>query len=89
MKRRYLEMVLLRWIDSEAEVGWGEISQGPLHKNYSIGFIIDQTLEVYVLAADYDPENDHFNRVMRIPRECVKEVRVITVIPIRQSPEPS
>jgi len=87
-KRRFLELVMVSWIDSEAQVGWSECSDSlsDFQLNHSVGYLIGQDPDKYVLAADYDPEGDHFNRVMRIPRVCVKNLRTITIIPIKQNP---
>jgi len=83
-RRRILEIVLIKWIDSETGDGWQESPDSlKLEENISVGYLIRQDLDIFLLAADYDPECDQFNRLMWIPRGCVTKLRVLTYIPIR------
>lgn len=85
MRRRLLELVVIKWIDSETEDGWGELAPAePFSENMSVGYLVSQEPDRYVLAADYDQESDHFNRVIRIPRCCVTKLKTITYVPLRK-----
>lgn len=85
-KRRFLELVFLMWVDSESEIGWDDPSESlrPFELNRSVGFLVDQDLDKFVIAADFDHETGHFNRRMRIPKACVRTFRQITIIPLSQ-----
>lgn len=89
MKRRYLEIVYILWVDSEAEVGWEEVPSEvpPFECNRTVGFLLSEDMEKYVVAGDYDQENDHSNRRMSIPKVAVKKFRTVTIVPLKQKPE--
>lgn len=77
--RRFIEIVYVRWIDSESGSGWTECGEflAPLTYCHSVGFLIHQDAEKYVLANSYDPETDSANATMTIPRVAVKKVKVL------------
>lgn len=84
-KRRYLEVIYVRWIDPEVTSGWTEIKDIPTSFEFihTVGYLVQQDLSQYVIALAYDPECDSFNGIIRIPKEVVKKVRTITIQPIR------
>lgn len=84
-KRRYLEILYVRWIDPEVLAGWtaaDDISQDfiPIH---TVGYVVRSDIEQYVLALAYDPECDSFNGIIRIPKTAVQKVRSVTIQPLK------
>lgn len=81
--KKLLELVYVTWIDSECEIGWesADAVLKPFEVNHSVGFLIAQDEEKYVLVGDFDPETRHHNRFIRIPKVCVKKFRLVTYLP--------
>lgn len=79
---RFLELVFVTWVDSETEQGWGHYEDSAFKENTSVGYLIYQDMTKYVLAGDYDPETGHFNRILRVPKDSVRKLRVVTVLPL-------
>lgn len=85
MKRRFLELIYIKWVDIEVDSGWDTMEDAllPLEEIHSVGYLVAQDLDTYVLAADYDPELETFNRTMKIPRSNVRRLRTVTIIPLK------
>jgi hypothetical protein len=80
--KKHLELVFVKWIDSESLIGWEALASfgQEFQCNLSVGFLIGEDDEKYILAADYDPECLNVNRVIRIPKSCVRKLRTVTLI---------
>ena len=67
------------WSDSETESGWNNITdaKAPTKMCRSYGFFIKQNDAYLTIAADHDPETNHFNRFLHIPLVNIKKKRRI------------
>jgi hypothetical protein len=79
---RVIEVMHLIWIDSESTNEWTEVSNlnSKLTEIHSVGFLVHQDKERYVLAVSYDSDNDAANGIMYIPKKAVKKVRPLCAI---------
>lgn len=73
------DFIEVKWIDSEADTGWDhpEKVKHPHNDVFSYGFLIKQSDLYLTVAADYDPDNHHFNRFIHIPLVNIKKKRKI------------
>lgn len=78
MKQNFIEV---SWLDSESQTGWesSDKIKSSNHLVKSYGFIVKETKDFLVIAADIDSENDHFNRFIHIPKVNIKKKRRIKI----------
>jgi len=71
-----LEVVHIEWIDSEAINQWSSILEidQEFHVIHTVGMLIHQDADRYLIAAAYEPENVEVNAAIWIPRACVRKV---------------
>ena len=71
--------VYLEWEDPESIDEWCEWDKIPnkLARIYSIGFIIKETKDMYVMALNVDPRNKSSSCTMLIPKKLVLKKRLI------------
>jgi hypothetical protein len=78
------ELVHIKWIDSEMMNEWVDVAT--LNKTFSeihsIGLLIDQNEQGYILAGSYDPENNSINAVQFIPRQCVSKINPLSLLKV-------
>ncbi len=82
---RILKVVELRWIDSTAINEWSEIAD-LTHEHdeiVTVGMLIHQDRDTYLIASTYDSEQDSINAAIWIPAACVRKVRVIGTVAIK------
>lgn len=75
---RYMnKIVLVDWSDSITAQGWHDTVDlsSPLPTIASVGLFLGYTGEYIALAGDWH-DSSH-NRIMRIPKGCIKEVKVL------------
>jgi hypothetical protein len=74
-----MKIFLIAWLDAASGDGWEELNEtSPSeHLTYTIGFLVAETKNFYVLAATYDPDTKSTNARMSIPKGMVKEKREI------------
>jgi len=76
-----LKRIDVVWIDSESSVGW-EAPADQLEKPLTVlstGFLIRSNRTYITLAADYDPDNKHFNRFIHIPKVNIKVIYEVLI----------
>lgn len=81
-------IVRILWVDASASNDWkskhdieGETVGEP---TITIGFLIkkpSKKVPMFVVASTFDPETEHFNAIMRIPKVWVKSVEELDVQP--------
>lgn len=78
---RILRVVSVLWLDSETQVGWNDQSHyiSELGLIYTLGYLIHSDKNQMVIASSFDAENDHFNSVIKIPRNCIEKVEELFV----------
>lgn len=76
---KYLDILEVHWVDSEAIVGWTERYElpAPLNTCVSVGILAYESSESIVLSVSYDPENDSFNPLFTIPKVAIKKRKVL------------
>jgi len=79
MLKHILSFYEVIWSDSECINGWDSIDGVKFPAKYckSYGFFIKQNKEYFTLAADYDEENNNFNRFIHIPIVNIKRKRKV------------
>lgn len=79
---RYFEVVHLIWKDSSASIGWDGLKDldKKLENTHTVGLLLHQDGDMYVIASSYDPSTDTSNARMVIPRAAVVEVRALCTI---------
>lgn len=77
-----LEVVYITWMDSQASNTWEKISE--IEKKFdtihSVGFLVHQDEEMYLLAVSVDPGSELVNAYMQIPAKCVLKVKPMGVL---------
>ena len=78
--------VRITWTDSmTVSDGWGSIedyvSNSPAVWCESLGFLIESNDDFLILAMNYDPQNDHVNQTINIPRVSVKKIEDLQTKP--------
>lgn len=73
------KIVYLEWEDPESHDAWEEWDKLPdkLERIYSIGFIIKETKDMYVMALNVDPRNKTASCTMLIPKKLILKKRII------------
>lgn len=81
-----MEVVHLIWVDSESSNEWTAIDDlnEPLTEIHSVGMLIHQDDERYVLAVSYDPDTMSGNGIMYIPRAAVKKITPVCAIKVSE-----
>lgn len=79
---RTLEVVHLTWVDSEALNSWTSVTdiREELKLIHTIGMLIHQGHEMYIVSSTYDPDSDHINAAIFIPVKCVRSVKTLSVV---------
>lgn len=72
-------IIFLEWIDAESEVGWDDVDHfsSDLNTVFTVGFLVYEDKQKYVVATSYDPINEHYNCVIKIPRAWVVKKRIL------------
>ena len=75
-----MKLVLIRWIDAQADLGWKEASEVQVDNPpvYSVGWVTKQTKDAIVLAGDIGLDASN-NRRIEIPKGMVQEISEIEV----------
>ncbi len=77
-------LVWIEWVDSISNQGWTPLDSEdhlkPLPRIQSVGRLIGNKEEFVVIAGDFS-EHD-FNRPMKIPKGCIKQLLPIRIIPV-------
>lgn len=81
---KIIEVVHLVWIDSQTTGEWTKRKhfRRPLDEIHSVGLLLHQDKEKYVLAVSWDPTTKRQNATMEIPANCVKKVRPLGAIKV-------
>lgn len=66
-------LVYVEWIDATVESGWAEKLDLKTHFVKSVGWLMDETKNELILAADYSPPET--NRRIAIPLGWIKNKR--------------
>jgi hypothetical protein len=61
----------LHWVDAVADVGWETDVKADVHDCYTIGFIVDETVDALCLASTVSDKDS--NARMHIPKAWIKE----------------
>lgn len=79
-----LKIVHVQWIDANATCAWTEVSEigRSSELTHTVGFLIEETDQMLIVAATYDPSTNAINAYMHIPQVCVKECRKLCQIRI-------
>lgn len=74
------KLVKVEWTDAVASVGWSsDYAEEKTHRIHSVGYVIKETEEDIVLAADVSTDNESLdtNRRMSIPVKWIKSRKEI------------
>jgi hypothetical protein len=76
------EIVHIKWVDSEVLNEWTDAKslKPSFDELHSIGFLIDQGPEGYLVAGMVDPETASINAIQFIPKGCVKKITPLTLL---------
>lgn len=79
---RVMDVIHLTWIDSESLNEWTAKSDllDPFTEMHSVGLLVNENDERYVLAVSYDPDGESANAIMYIPKRAVRKVRRLCTI---------
>jgi len=68
-----MNLVKVDWIDSETHMGWESAAEfmDKLNTVTTVGYLVYENEEQITIASSYDPEAEHYNSVIRIPKVCV------------------
>lgn len=82
---RILDVIHLTWIDSETVTGWSEVIdlKYTLKEIHSVGLLIHEDEEKFVVAVSYDEETDSANGIMYIPKCAVRKAETLCTIATR------
>lgn len=83
------KLVYVRWDDSEADIGWDDYDDAKIKDRLlvtSIGWLLAENDHQILLVADMDVKNGHSNRVLRIPRICIEEMRHVKIGTVIEKP---
>jgi hypothetical protein len=83
--------VRITWTDSmTVSEGWASIEDYVTSSSsvscVSLGFLINEDDEKLVLAMNYDPDNDHVNQTIVIPRVSVEKIEDLEAAPKAEFP---
>ena len=77
------KILLIEWVDSFSEGGWGKIDHfnlgTPICK--SIGFVMKNDKDVISISQSHS-EFENFGDVISIPKRCILKTKVIKMIKI-------
>lgn len=81
------QIVHVQWVDSQSQNGWHDLSDLELERSitHSVGLLITDNKEYIVVAHSFDPETDHYNGIMRIPKACILKTRTICRVTMTQT----
>ena len=68
-------LILIEWIDATTEDGWSSKEDLEAHQIKSVGWLIKETKNEVVLAADFSPPET--NRRIAIPNGWIKNKRFL------------
>lgn len=76
---RIIQIVSVEWIDSESFTGWdnADAFTEEFQSNFTCGYLIHTSKTQVVIANSFDPMNDHFNCVIKIPIKQVVKIDTI------------
>ncbi len=79
---RALEVVNIRWVDSETLTEWTELSGLKYESEMieTVGFLIHQDSDVYLIASTFDKTTDSINAAIWIPKSAVREVKSLGMV---------
>lgn len=83
---KVLEVIHCVWIDSESDNSWRPLEEldEAMTEIHSVGFLVHQDFERYVLAVSFDPDTQSANGIMHIPRAAVKKVKPVCAIKVEK-----
>lgn len=75
------KLVWVEWIDSMVSNGWTVLGDSahlkPMPRINSIGKLIADETDYIVIVADF--HEDEYNRCMRIPKGCIKDIQQVKI----------
>lgn len=82
---RIHQVVLVEWIDADVNNSWiaKEEIDHEFIPNVTIGFLLHQDKNQYVISSTYDPEGEYYNATIRIPSAWVIRVETISTMGFR------
>lgn len=80
---KYLKIVYVEWIDSTTEVGWDSETKDKIETTISVGILIKETEDAYVIANSYDPDTQENNGRIYIPHFAIKKARTLCQIQMK------
>lgn len=77
-----LTVVHLTWIDSESINEWCELEElnYSFSEVHSVGILIFEDEEKFILSVSYDAASDSANGIMLIPKAAVRKVETLCTI---------
>lgn len=71
--------VIVKWLDAQTDLGWKDPDEGktPNPMVFSVGWMIEETKDAIVLAADIGPDMST-NRRLEIPRGMLRGMDDLT-----------
>lgn len=77
------QIEFIEWVDAVAATGWMDRRIGfPVQICYSVGSLVEESKEHIVLAGSWgkpEPDADHVNCVISIPKAWVKNRKTVKV----------
>lgn len=58
-------------LDLDTQIGWDAIDENDNNYIIASGFVIKESKINYYIASDLDPENEHVNRTMKLPKATI------------------
>lgn len=78
-KPQPLKPVLVHWVDSMAQPGWGEYERDTDALCATVGHLVEQTESRVVVALS--KSKDHYSDYLTIPRCAVKSIKHLSPVP--------
>lgn len=69
-----MKALLIHWIDSSSDHGWGKIKEIPQSPNdcITLGFLVRETEDFLLITHSWDPETSSVNGTIEIPKVAIK-----------------
>lgn len=73
------KVVHVTWVDSDAVNEWTPIKEvdGKMQPTHSVGLLVHQDAECYVLSTSFDATTSSINAFIRIPSRAVTSARIL------------
>lgn len=71
--------IIIHWLDSGSDHGWGKIKDAEIQTGLCVtmGFLVKENAEFYLVCHSWDEENDSVNGTIQIPKIAVKKKRFL------------